>query len=100
MMKLTNLLEELHGTQAEYLDIVNYEIARENICGYIFLLSRISQNAEPTAKMQIESKIQDLIYYRDNLQIEDKENIQKVLNELIPEYKIEQEKQRDKKLIL
>ena len=28
MMKLTNLLEELHGTQAEYLDIVNYEIAR------------------------------------------------------------------------
>ena len=29
MMKLTNLLEELHGTQAEYLDIVNYEIARK-----------------------------------------------------------------------
>ncbi|MBP8888167.1 MAG: hypothetical protein WAZ38_12370 [Prolixibacteraceae bacterium] len=100
MMKLTNLLEEFHGTQVEYIDIINYEIARENICGYIFLLSRISQNAEPTAKMQIESKIQDLIYYRDNLQIEDKENIQKVLNELIPEYKIEQEKQRDKKLIL
>ena len=100
MMKLTNLLEEFHGTQVEYIDIINYEIAREHICGYIFLLSRISQNAEPTAKMQIESKIQDLIYYRDNLQIEDKENIQKVLNELIPEYKIEQEKQRDKKLIL
>ena len=100
MMKLTNLLEEFHGTQVEYIDIINYEIARENICGYIFLLSRISPNAEPTAKMQIESKIQDLIYYRDNLQIEDKENIQKVLNELIPEYKIEQEKQRDKKLIL
>ena len=100
MIKLTNILEEFHGTQVEYIDIINYEIARENICGYIFLLSRISQNAEPTAKMQIESKIQDLIYYRDNLQIEDKENIQKVLNELIPEYKIEQEKQRDKKLIL
>ena len=100
MMKLTNLLEEFHGTQVEYIDIINYEIARENICGYIFLLSRISQNAEPTAKMQMESKIEDLIYYRDNLQIEDKENIQKVLNELIPEYKIEQEKQRDKKLIL
>ena len=97
MMKLTNLLEEFHGTQVEYIDIINYEIARENICGYIFLLSRISQNAEPTAKMQIESKIQDLIYYRDNLQIEDKENIQKVLNELIPEYKAEQEKQRAKK---
>lgn len=97
MMKLTNLLEEFHGTQAEYLDIVNYEIARENICSYIFLLSRISQNAESTEKMQMESKIEDLIYYRDNLQIEDKENIQKVLNELIPEYKAEQEKQRAKK---
>ena len=97
MMKLTNLLEELHGTQAEYLDIVNYEIARENICSYICLWSRISQNAEPTEKMQMESKIEDLIYYRDNLQIEDKENIQKVLNELIPEYKAEQEKQRAKK---
>ena len=97
MMKLTNLLEEFHGTQVEYIDIINYEIARENICGYIFLLSRISQNAEPTAKMQIESKIQDLIYYRDNLQIEDKENIQKVLNELIPEYKAKQEPQRAKK---
>ena len=49
-------------------------------------------------KMQMESKIEDLIYYyRDNLQIEDKENIQKVLNELIPEYKAEQEKQRAKK---
>ena len=28
MMKLTNLLEEFQGTQGEYLDIVNYEIAR------------------------------------------------------------------------
>ena len=96
-MKLTNLLEEFHGTQAEYLDIVNYEIARENICGYIFRISRISQTSEPTERMQMESKIEDLIYYRDNLQIEDKENIQKVLNELIPEYKAEQEKQRAKK---
>ena len=97
MMKLTNLLEEFHGTQAEYLDIVNYEIARENICSYIFLLSRISQHAEPTEKMQIESKIEELIYYRDNLQLEDKENIQKILNQLIPEYKAEQEKQRAKR---
>ena len=97
MMKLTNLLEEFHGTQVEYIDIINYEIARENICGYIFLLSRISQNAEPTAKMQIESKIQDLIYYRDNLQIEDKDNIQKVLNTLIPEYQAEQKNQTAKK---
>ena len=55
-MKLTNLLEEFHGTQAEYLDIVNYEIARENICSYIFLLSRISQNAEPTEKCRWKAK--------------------------------------------
>ncbi|QHA63853.1 hypothetical protein [Bacillus anthracis] len=97
MMKLTNLLEEFHGTQAEYLDIVNYEIARENICGYIFLLSRISKDAEPTEKIQMESKIQNLIYYRDNLQIEDKDNIQKVLNTLIPEYQAEQKNQIAKK---
>ena len=97
MMKLTNLLEEFHGTQAEYIDIVNYEIARENICGYIFLLSRLSKDAEPTEKMQMESKIQDLIYYRDNLQIEDKDNIQKVLNRLIPEYQAEQNNQTAKK---
>ena len=96
-MKLTNLLEEFHGTQAEYLDIVNYEIARENICGYIFLLSRLSKDAEPTEKMQMESKIQNLIYYRDNLQIEDKDNIQKVLNTLIPEYQAEQNNQTAKK---
>ncbi len=96
-MQLENLTANFQGVQIEYTDIVNYEIARENICGYIFLLSRISKKAEPTEKMQIESKIEDLIYYRDNLQIEDKKNIQKVLNELIPEYKAEQEKQRAKK---
>ena len=96
-MQLENLTANFQGVQIEYTDIVNYEIARENICGYIFLLSRISQNAEPTEKMQMESKVEDLIYYRDNLQIEDKENIQKVLNELIPEYKAEQEKQRAKR---
>ena len=97
MIKLNNLSTDLKHVTVEYLDIVNYEIARENICGYIFLLSRRSKDAEPTEKMQMESKIEDLIYYRDNLQIEDKENIQKVLNELIPEYKAEQEKQRAKK---
>ena len=97
MMKLTNLLEEFHGTQAEYIDIINYEIARENICGYIFLLSRISKNTEPTEKVQIENKIEQLIYYRDHLQIEDKDNIQKVLNTLIPEYQAEQNNQRAKK---
>ena len=97
MIKLNNLSTDLKHVTVEYLDIVNYEIARENICGYIFLLSRLSKDAEPTEKMQMESKIQDLIYYRDHLQIEDKENIQKVLNELIPEYKAEQEQQRAKK---
>lgn len=97
MIKLNNLSADLKHVDVEYLDTVNYEIARENICGYIFLLSRLSQHAEPTEKMQMESKIQNLIYYRDHLQIEDKENIQKVLNELIPEYKAEQEKERTKK---
>ena len=97
MAKLTSLLKEFQGIQVEYLDIVNYEIARENICGYIFLLSRLSKDAEPTEKMQMESKIQDLIYYRDNLQIEDKDNIQKVLNTLIPEYQAEQNNQTTKK---
>ena len=96
-MQLENLTANFQGVQIKYTDIVNYEIARENICGYIFLLSRISQDAEPTEKMQMESKIEDLIYYRDNLQIEDKENVQKVLNELILEYKAEQEKQRANK---
>ena len=97
MIKLNNLSTDLKHVTVEYLDIVNYEISRESICGYIFLLSRISQNAEPTEKMQMESKIQDLIYYRDNLQIEDKDNIQKVLNTLIPEYQAEQNNQTAKK---
>ena len=41
--------------------------------------------------------IRDFMLNNKRLQIEDKENIQKVLNELIPEYKAEQEKQRAKK---
>ena len=97
MIKLNNLSADLKHVTVEYLDIVNYEIARENICGYIFLLSRIAKDAEPTKKMQMESKIQDLIYYRDNLQIEDKDNIQKILNTLIPEYQAEQNNQTAKK---
>jgi len=55
------------------------------------------QKSRTYRKIQVESKIEDLIYYRDNLQIKDIENIQKILNELIPEYKAEQEKQRAKK---
>ena len=97
MIKLNNLSTDLKHVTVEYLDIVNYEIARENICGYIFLLSRISKYAEPTKKILIESKIEELIYYRDHLQIEDKDNIQKVLNTLIPEYQAEQNNQTAKK---
>ena len=55
------------------------------------------QKCQTHRKMQMESKIQDLIYYRDHLQIEDKDNIQKVLNTLIPEYQAEQNNQTAKK---
>ena len=58
MMQLENLTANFQGVQIEYTDIVNYEIARENICGYIFLLSRISQNAEPTEKIKCVTNIQ------------------------------------------
>ena len=51
------------------------------------LLSRKSKSATPAEKTEIENQIADLIHYRDNLQIEDKDNIQRVLQELIPEYK-------------
>ena len=87
MIRLENLTANFQGVQIEYTDIVNYEIARENICGYIFLLSRKSKSAAPAEKTDIENQIADLIHYRDNLQIEDKDNIQRVLQELIPEYK-------------
>jgi hypothetical protein len=87
MIRLENLTANFQGVQIEYTVIVNYEIARENICGYIFLLSRKSKSATPAEKTEIENQIADLIHYRDNLQIEDKDNIQRVLQELIPEYK-------------
>lgn len=87
MIRLENLTASFQTVQIEYADIVNYEIARENICGYIFLLSRKSKSAEPAEKTEIENQIAILIHYRDNLQIEDKDNIQRVLQELIPEYK-------------
>ena len=87
MIRLENLTANFQGVQIEYTDIVNYDIARENICGYIFLLSRKSKSATPAEKTEIENQIADLIHYRDNLQIEDKDNIQRVLQELIPEYK-------------
>ena len=34
MMQLENLTANFQGVQIKYTDIVNYEIARENICGY------------------------------------------------------------------
>jgi len=86
-MQLENLTANFQGVKIEYTDIVNYEIARENICGYIFLLSRQSKSATPAEKTEIENQIADLIHYRDSLQIEDKNNIKRVLQELIPEYK-------------
>ena len=69
MIRLENLTANFQGVQIEYTDIVNYEIARENICGYIFLLSRKSKSATPAEKTEIENQIADLIHYRDNLQI-------------------------------
>ena len=87
MIRLENLTASFQTVQIEYADIVNYEIARENICGYIFLLSRKSKSAAPAEKTEIENQIAVLIHYRDNLQIEDKDNIHRVLQELIPEYK-------------
>ena len=47
MMQLENLTANFQGVKIEYTDIVNYEIVRENICGYIFLLSRKSKSATP-----------------------------------------------------
>ena len=87
MIRLENLTASFQGVQIEYADIVNYEIAMENICGYISLLSRKSKSAAPAEKTEIENQIAVLIHYRDNLQIEDKNNIKRVLQELIPEYK-------------
>ena len=86
MIRLENLTANFQGVQIEYTDIVNYEIARENICGYIFFAIPKIQSATPAEKTEIENQIADLIHYRDNLQIEDKDNIQRVLQELIPEY--------------
>ena len=50
MIRLENLTANFQGVQIEYTDIVNYEIARENICGYIFLLSRKSKSTTPAEK--------------------------------------------------
>ena len=44
MIKLNNLSTDLKHVTVEYLDIVNYEIARENICGY--KLTKITNDAK------------------------------------------------------
>ena len=63
----------------EYLDIVNYEIAREKYMRFISsYYPDYPKMPNPPKKCRWKAKIQDLIYYRDNLQIEDKDNIQKV----------------------
>ena len=86
---LDGLTKKFDGVEVKYNDIVNYEIARENICSYIFFLSRKLKEKSNNNVDLINNKIQDLIYIRDHLQIEDKYNVSLVLNELIPEYKNE-----------
>lgn len=88
-IKLDELSKKIDNVDIQYKDIVNYEIARENICGYIFFLSRkIKSNAINNIDA-INEKINELIYIRDHLQIEDRNNVSLVLSELIPEYKKE-----------
>ena len=64
MIKLDTLSADLKHVDIEYLDIVNYEIARENICGYIFLLSRLSKVTEQNERNNV-SKDENG-YYIDN----------------------------------
>lgn len=93
MIELLGLKEKYNDSDVSYQDVVNYEICRENICSYMFFLQRQKNSAiNPKAKQLIENKIQRLIEYREELQIADKYNVQRVLKELIPEYKAEIEK--------
>lgn len=88
-INLEALSHTFKGVTIEYVDIVNYEIARENICSYIFYLSRMIKNCESNKSYSINQKIENLIYIRDNLQIEDFDSIKKVFNHIIPEYKLQ-----------
>ena len=93
MIKLTDLEEKYDQNQIEYFDIVNYEIARENICNYIFHLSKKKKTLDIKEQDVIEHQIKQLVYYREELKITDKKNVQRVLKELIPQYKAELEKE-------
>lgn len=88
-INLNELSKKIDNVNVEYKDIVNYEIARENICSYIFFLSRKVKDKTISNANLINKKIEELIFIRDNLQIEDFDNVSLVLNELIPEYKKE-----------
>ena len=85
-LNLADLTQSFAGVEVEYSDIVNYEIARENICSYTFFLSRQSDNATEASKIQIAQKMNALCYIREHLQIADKQSVATILNELIPLY--------------
>jgi hypothetical protein len=91
-IKLDSLTNQFTDINISYDDILSYEIARENICGYMFFLDRKKDKSSNEGIADIDKKIENLIYLRDHLQIEDKHNVSLVLSELIPEYKAEQEK--------
>jgi hypothetical protein len=91
-IKLESLDNQFHTVDISYDDILSYEIARENICGYIFLLGRKKDESNNETIAEIDKKIENLIYLRDHLQLKDKHNVSLVLSKLIPEYKKEIEK--------
>jgi hypothetical protein len=39
---LSSLSNSFDNSEVEYTDIVNYEIARENICSFIFFLVKLT----------------------------------------------------------
>ena len=66
----------------EYIDIVQYEIARESICSLIFRLSREEKLADYEQQDILQKNINTLIYIRDHLQIHDRASIQKIMAEI------------------
>ena len=88
-IKLESLTNKFDNVDISYDDILSYEIARENICSYMFFLDRNKNESSNEKNDEVDKKIEDLIYLRDHLQIEDKHNVSLVLGELIPEYKRE-----------
>ena len=86
MIRLENLTANFQGVQIGIPTSLIMKLRGKYMRLYIFNY-RKSKSATPAEKTEIENQIADLIHYRDNLQIEDKDNIQRVLQELIPEYK-------------